>query len=132
MKWGLHREKIGPYHLAGKGCLLFLFLLLSLTPSAWALDESKIVDLSYAFDRNTVYWPTAQPFVLERVAYGKSDAGFWYAANNMRLAEHGGTHMDAPIHFAPNKWTADQVPLARLMGPAVVIDVRRQAARDPE
>lgn len=132
MKRGLRLENKRACYLAGKGFLLFLFFLSFLTLPASAIDESKVIDLSYAFDRYTVYWPTAQPFVLERVAYGKRDAGFWYAANNMCLAEHGGTHMDAPIHFAQNKWTADQVPLVRLIGPAVVVDVRRQAARDAD
>ncbi len=112
----------------------FFLLFLILHPPLWAraFDESKIVDLSYAFDRDTIYWPTAQPFILERVAFGKGEAGFWYAANNIRLAEHGGTHMDAPIHFAQNKWTADQVPLSHLIGPVVVIDVRPQALHNPD
>jgi len=54
-------------------------------------------------------------------------AGYYYAANNFSAAEHGGTHLDAPVHFAEGKHTADAVPLAQLMGPAVVIDVTRQA-----
>ncbi|MCS6927654.1 MAG: cyclase family protein, partial [Candidatus Binatia bacterium] len=75
---------------------------------------------------------TATPFRLEIVAAGDTPAGYWYAANNLCLAEHGGTHMDAPIHFAKGKHTADEVPLQHLIGPAVVIDVRAQAARDPD
>ena len=93
-----------------------------------ALQPDKVVDLSYAFDANTIYWPTAESFTLERVAYGPTPAGYWYAANNLRLAEHGGTHMDAPIHFAEGKDTSDQVPLSSCIGPAVIIDVRAQAA----
>ncbi len=111
---------------------LIAFCLLLVPRAASAVDESKIVDLSYAFDRNTVYWPTAKSFMLEKVAAGRTDAGFWYAANNISLAEHGGTHLDAPIHFAEGGWTADEIPLVKLVGPATVIDVRSQAARDPD
>jgi kynurenine formamidase len=112
-------------------CLLLLGRLF-LPNTVLAIDESKIVDLTYAFSEDTIYWPTAKPFVLERVAFGKTDAGYWYAANNFYMAEHSGTHMDAPIHFAEGKWTADQVPLDRLIGPAVVIDVQEQAAKDAD
>src|SRR5262245_14378191 len=56
--------------------------------------------------------------------------GYWYAASEFCAAEHGGTHMDAPIHFAEGRWAADQVPLDRLIGPAVVVDIAAKAARD--
>src|SRR5262249_26543095 len=62
-----------------------------------------------------------KPFQLEPVAHGVTPGGWWYAANNFCAAEHGGTHLDAPIHFASDRWTADQVPLERLVGPAVVV-----------
>lgn len=40
------------------------------------------------------------------------------------MGEHGGTHLDAPIHFNVNGWTVDQIPLEHLVDvPAVVIDV---------
>lgn len=96
------------------------------------IDESKIVDLSHPFDERTIYWPSARRFVLERVAYGPTEAGHWYAANNFCAAEHGGTHMDSPIHFAEGGWTTDQVPLARSIGPACVIDLSEQCAKDPD
>ena len=94
------------------------------------IDTSKIVDLSYEFGPDTIYWPTAEPFKLQRVAYGPAKGGYWYAANNISMAEHGGTHMDAPIHFAEGKITAAQVPLTSCIAPAVVIDVSNAAARD--
>lgn len=99
-------------------------------PDTSALHVDRLIDLSYAFGPDTIYWPTGESFTLERVAYGPTAAGYWYAANNLCLAEHGGTHMDAPIHFGRDKDTADQVPLRAGIGPAVVVDVRRQAAAD--
>ncbi len=85
------------------------------------------VDLSHDFSAETVYWPTAKPFALEVVSAQRTPAGFYYAANNFAAAEHGGTHLDAPVHFAEGKHTADQIPLNRLVGPAVVVDVVAQA-----
>jgi kynurenine formamidase len=97
-------------------------------PQPAVIDLQKVVDLSYSFGPDTIYWPTAEPFTLERVHYGPTEKGYWYAANNMCMAEHGGTHMDAPIHFAEGKRTSSQVPLTSCIGPAVIVDVRRQAA----
>ncbi len=99
-------------------------------PTPSAIDPQKVIDLSYAFGPDTIYWPTAESFTLQRVAYGPTPQGYWYAANNICMAEHGGTHMDAPIHFAEGKRTSDQVPLAACIGPAVVVDTRQHAAAD--
>jgi kynurenine formamidase len=99
---------------------------------ACAYPEPALVDLTYPFDARTVYWPTSTPFRLRRVARGRTGAGYWYAANDFSAAEHGGTHLDAPIHFAENAWTTDQVPLGRLIGPAAVIDIRARAQDDAD
>src|SRR5881398_2248413 len=95
-----------------------------------ALSRASWVDLTYAFDSTTIYWPTAKPFRLEVVSAQRTPAGYYYAANNFAAAEHGGTHLDAPVHFAEGKLSADQIPVTRLTGPAVVIDVSGQAAAD--
>jgi kynurenine formamidase len=115
-----------------KTTLLLGFLLWANVASAHVIDEKKIVDLTYSFDENTIYWPTAKPFQLEIVSATKTAGGFWYAANNVCLAEHGGTHMDAPIHFSEGKHAADEVPIQQLIGPAAVIDVREQASKDAD
>lgn len=95
------------------------------------LAEAHVVDLSHAYDGETLYWPTSpSKFELEELAYGPTEAGFFYAANSLATPEHGGTHLDAPIHFAEGRWTSEQIPLDRLMAPGVVIDVREQAAAD--
>jgi kynurenine formamidase len=33
--------------------------------------------------------------------------GYFYSSYSISAPEHGGTHLDAPIHFAENKQTAD-------------------------
>lgn len=88
------------------------------------------VDLSYAFSDETVYWPTADGFRLDEVAFGDTDAGYFYSAYNVFTAEHGGTHLDAPIHFSRGGMTTDQIPLDRLIAPAVVVDVSARATPD--
>jgi kynurenine formamidase len=89
--------------------------------------EGKLVDLSYAYNAQTIFWPTAKTFTLEKVAEGETEGGYFYAANNFSAAEHGGTHLDAPVHFSRGGDTADEVPLRRLMGAAVVVDVSDKA-----
>jgi kynurenine formamidase len=89
-----------------------------------------LVDLSHPFNDQTIYWPTAQQFVLTQVAEGETEGGWYYAANNFEAAEHGGTHLDAPIHFARGADKTNEIPLRRLVGRAVVVDVSERALDD--
>lgn len=102
----------------------------SLAPRS-GLDRYRIVDLTHTLDEQTIFWPTSpSTFRLEKLAFGRTPAGFFYAANAFCTPEHGGTHLDAPIHFAEGRWTTDQIPLERLVGTAVVIDVTAKAAAE--
>jgi len=94
--------------------------------------SGELVDLSHSYDARTVFWPTSERFRLEPVADGITPGGYYYAANNFSSSEHGGTHIDAPVHFAQGRQTVDQIPLERLLGPAVVIDVVGQCERDAD
>ena len=94
------------------------------------LPEGDLVDLSHAYGAETIVWPTSERFRLDKVADGITEAGYYYAANNVFTAEHGGTHIDAPIHFAAGRQTVDQIPLDRLFGAAAVVDVVAQADRN--
>jgi kynurenine formamidase len=97
------------------------------------IDELQIVDLSHDFGDDTVYWPTdTKGFQLEQLASGKTEGGWFYSANAFCTAEHGGTHIDAPIHFSEHGRAVNDVPLSDLVGPAVVIDVSEKAAEDPD
>lgn len=93
----------------------------------------RLIDLTHPFDADTVYWPTdTRGFQLESLAHGVTDGGWFYAANAFSSAEHGGTHLDAPIHFSADGVAVDAIALERLVGPGIVIDVREQAAADPD
>jgi kynurenine formamidase len=100
--------------------------------AAPAFPDGELVDLSHTYDQTTIFWPTAAPFALETVSAGMTPGGYYYAANNFSTSEHGGTHLDSPIHFAEGKATVDRIPLNRLVGPAVVIDVTAQADANPD
>ena len=89
-----------------------------------------LVDLSHPFNERTIYWPTATQFKLTKVAEGETEGGYFYAANDFAAAEHGGTHLDSPVHFARGGDTTDEVPLTRLVGRAIVVDVSSRALED--
>lgn len=92
----------------------------------------EIVDLTHPFDAKTIYWPTEDGFELTESAKGMQPGGYYYEANVFRAAEHGGTHVDAPVHFAKGKWTVDQIPLENLIGDAILVDVSANAEGQPD
>ena len=92
--------------------------------------RAELVDLTHAFDAQTIYWPTEDGFALERGEAGITPGGYYYEAHRFRAAVLGGTHLDAPIHFHDERWHVDEIPVERLVGPGVVVDVRTSAARD--
>lgn len=97
-----------------------------------ALPSRNVVDLTHAFNDETIYWPTEAGFRRTVTAEGTTDRGYFYAAGSFTSAEHGGTHLDAPYHFVEDAHTVDEIPLDHLMGPAVVIDVPDHAAANPD
>ena len=88
------------------------------------------IDLTYTYSEETIFWPTAAGFRLDEVAYGEAEAGYFYSSYNISTAEHGGTHLDAPVHFSRGGMSAEQIPLDRLIAPAVVVDVSARATPD--
>ncbi|HYC00521.1 MAG TPA: cyclase family protein [Candidatus Limnocylindrales bacterium] len=97
------------------------------------LARVEMVDLTHAFNTSTIYWPTAPSgFTFMHLSHGHTPGGYFYSAGAFNAPEHGGTHLDAPIHFFENGQAVEQIPLERLMGPAVVVDVRASAAGNPD
>src|SRR5260370_32826860 len=100
-----------------------LTLLSTIAAFSQAIDRSKLIDLTYSYNAKTIYWPNAKGFHYEKDMWKTAPGGYWYAAGNYSAAEHGGTHLDSPIHFGKGKLTTDQLPVSRLGGPVVVIDL---------
>jgi kynurenine formamidase len=121
---------------------LLRFLLVPLLAAAFAsatraqtldLAASTVVDLTHAFDADTIYWPTSPSgFELKPLHRGLTERGFFYTANAFCSPEHGGTHLDAPLHFAEGKWTSADIPADRFIGPAIVIDIAAKAEANPD
>jgi len=109
-----------------------LIFIISITLFPVFQTRKRVVDLTYAFDANSVYWPTAETFKLETDAEGMTEKGYYYSAYRYSAAEHGGTHLDAPVHFAQGRNSSDQIPLDQLIGAGLVVDVTAKCANDPD
>lgn len=96
------------------------------------LSDYRLIDMTHTFSNETLYWPTGEAFEHNEVAWGKTAGGFWYSSFTYGANEHGGTHLDAPIHFAEGAQSVDEIPLEQLVGPAVVIDVTAGAGSDAD
>lgn len=95
------------------------------------LARGQWIDLSYSFSEETLYWPNNPTgFKLDTLSEGTTPAGFYYSSFSFNAPEHGGTHLDAPLHFAANRLSADQLRLDQLTGGAIVIDVSEKALKD--
>ena len=104
---------------------------LSLPVIALEVSDYQIVDLTHSYGRDTLYWPTSpSTFELKELSFGETDGGWFYSAYSICTPEHGGTHLDAPIHFAAAGQSTDKIPLRNLVANAVVIDVSEKAAAD--
>ena len=95
------------------------------------LSSGTWIDLSYPYNENTIYWPTdSQGFKIDTVAFGQTGQDYFYAAFSFCSAEHGGTHLDAPLHFAEGRKSVDELALDQLIGNAAVIDVSEKSIQD--
>lgn len=100
---------------------------------AFDLSDYRLVDLTHPFGERTVYWPTAPSgFERDTLSEGMTEGGWYYSAYAFAAPEHGGTHLDAPVHFAEEGQAAHEIPIERLVAPAVVIDVSVKTTEDPD
>jgi kynurenine formamidase len=99
--------------------------------TAFDLARVDLIDLTHSLSSKTLFWPTSPSgFELRELSRGQTPGGYFYSAYTFSSPEHGGTHLDAPVHFAENGLPADRIPLESLVAPAVVIDVSEKAASD--
>ena len=86
------------------------------------------VDLTHSYSDKTLYWPTSDTWQMDTVFVGQTEGGYYYEAFKFSTAEHGGTHLDAPIHFSEGKQTVDELSIDQLSGYAIVIDVSEKVS----
>lgn len=128
------------YQIKGLACCTLLLLISGMVQPALAQerlvaglsDGVKIIDLTYEFSRETIYWVTSSEFEHDTVFVGRSAKGYYYTAFDFSSAEHGGTHLDAPLHFAEGRQSVEQIPLEHLMGSAVKIDLSARVADEAD
>lgn len=87
----------------------------------------RILHLSHAIAPNIPQWQNDPPVEFENVASRETDG---YYLRRFSLGEHSATHMNAPISFHSTGISIDSYPAESLVVPAVVIDIRQQAADD--
>jgi kynurenine formamidase len=89
----------------------------------------EIVDLSHVLNKKTPLFDAHEPeMVYKNVASYEHDG---YRAGYFEMLEHFGTHIDAPAHFFPGT-TIDQIEPAKMILPAVVIDVREEVEKNAD
>jgi len=95
-------------------------------------EDVRLMDLGHPLGPDSIYWPTGSPFEHERLQWGTTPAGYFYASASFSSPEHLGTHLDAPIHFAEGGATVAEIPPERLFAPGVVVDISDRADADPD
>ena len=90
----------------------------------------RIVDLTHPLDEATPVYPGDPPLEVSVLETTRDVRPERRALNSSRvsLGMHCGTHMDAPFHFFDEGHPIDRVPLERLVGPALLIDLRSTSA----
>ncbi len=99
----------------------------------------EVIDLTARLDSSTPVIKLPEPFKntasfsLHQISRYDEGGPAWYW-NDISTGEHTGTHFDAPVHWVTGRDGDDvaQVPAARLIAPAVVLDFSEQAAADPD
>jgi kynurenine formamidase len=94
----------------------------------WVMLSLAVVDLTQTLSPDSPAWPGA-PHVSVTL---EADYPQGYFARIVTMPEHAGTHVDAPAHFVRGAATVDAIAPAVLRAPAVVVDVRAAATRDPD
>jgi kynurenine formamidase len=92
--------------------------------------KTRVLDLSYAINEKLVAWPGDEKWFEAKINASVEKNG--YFTRSFWMLEHYGTHLDAPAHFPPGKATVDQIPAKQFFGPAVVLDVRTEGAKDAD
>jgi kynurenine formamidase len=94
-----------------------------------AIAAGKVLDLTHVLSPAFPIWPGNTPLKVTKTATVAKDG---YYANRWELAEHHGTHLDAPAHFAAKGLTAERLEASSLVVPAAVIDLRERARKDAD
>ncbi|PSN48062.1 hypothetical protein C0J52_03431 [Blattella germanica] len=96
------------------------------------VQSADYIDIGRGFDEGTQYWINVQPFKFTKKDASQKPDGTWYAANEFMTAEHCGTHLDAPYHFFREGWKVGDIPVSKLIVPAVLMDMTDEVNGNPD
>lgn len=110
--------------------MLTLVLLAAFLSLSAGKGLKNVIDLTYPFDNDTLYWTGVQRFEFTKKVANVRENGVFYAMNEFCAGEHGGTHLDAPYHFNKNGRTVGGIGVDNLIVPGVVVDLRGDVEKD--
>lgn len=85
----------------------------------------KIIDLSVLLRKGNISLVPGHPdFELKDFHFHDKD----FRSNSfLKISTHTGTHVDAPYHFIKDGMTIEDLPLEKIVGKAILIDLRKVA-----
>jgi kynurenine formamidase len=102
---------------------------LSVTTAAPASAAAGYHDMTHELHPNfPTYFGAQQLFMDQKFNYAEHKFNLF----ELRINEHTGTHMDAPLHFSADGASVAEIPVDKLIVPLAVIDIREKAAANAD
>ncbi|MEM7693296.1 MAG: cyclase family protein [Pseudomonadota bacterium] len=94
-----------------------------------AQPASRVVDLTYTLTNDFPSYGGDPQFFADDV-FNFAENG--YNLKTLRVSEHVGTHIDAPLHFTDGGASIDEVPVETLIVPLAIVDIQEKADADAD
>lgn len=95
------------------------------SPPALAAGHEAVHDMTHELhEAFPTYFGEQQFFAEQKFNWEEHKFNLF----ELRLNEHTGTHMDAPLHFSESGQSVAEIPIEHLAVPLCVIDIRTKAA----
>ena len=99
------------------------------TAPVFAGGHSSVMDLTHSLHPDFPTWGGEPGFAMDQV-FNFAESGF--NLFNLTIAEHTGTHIDAPLHFSEDGNAVDEMPVESLIAPLCVVDIAARAEGDAD
>jgi kynurenine formamidase len=96
---------------------------------AMAQAPSKISDMTHELYPDFPTFGGAPQFEMTKVFDFAKDG---YNLFELKVNEHTGTHLDAPLHFSADGQSVAEIPIENLVAPLCIVDIKARAAEDPD
>ncbi|XP_055354214.1 isatin hydrolase-like [Paramacrobiotus metropolitanus] len=116
-------------------CVFVIGRVYSYPVEKFKFSPGDIVDLTYPFNPQTVYFPQKKgfnDFTLRIDEKLSKNGDVVMRQGHFQAGEHGGTHLDSPAHFGRNGKGMSDLSTEQLVGPAVIINVTTQVRSNPD